>query len=206
MTEQIVQLPIASLRPSADNPRRALGNLDDLAASIRESGVLQPLVVTPNGDGYQVLSGHRRHAAAARAGLVTVPAIVRHYTGLQRQIAMLIDNLHRKDLPPSDEARAYQALIAEHGLTQRQLADMVGRSQGHIAKRLALLRTPGPGQPGAGRPATTPEEIVRKLRSWPRNGATLSKTQADTILRLIEAGAKALARERARDERMGTPA
>lgn len=135
------QLALSAIAPAPDNPRRNLGDVSELAASMSELGVLQPLVVTPRGGKFLVVCGHRRHAAAKKAKLTTVPAIVRELTEPQRIKAMLIENCQRTDLSPIEEARAYQALV-DLGVTQRQLAGDVGKTQSHISKRLALLSLP----------------------------------------------------------------
>lgn len=138
---QLQELPVAKIKPATDNPRSKVGNVDDLAASIKSSGVLEPLIVMQRNGHYDVVAGHRRLAGAKKAGLKTVPAIVRDFTEQERQEVMLIENLQREDLSPLEEARAYQRLT-ELGLSQRELAKRVGRTQPHISKRLALLVLP----------------------------------------------------------------
>lgn len=133
-------LPVKALVASGDNPRADLGDVSELRDSIAALGVIEPLVVAPALRGmYTVVSGHRRLRAAKQAGLRHVPVRVTGLEGAMRVAAQLAANVQREALGPVDEARGYQRLIAEHGLTQRQAARMVGKSQGHVSKRLALL-------------------------------------------------------------------
>jgi ParB family chromosome partitioning protein len=142
-----VLIPIAKLRPDPANPRRAgVGDITEMAASIAEMGVLQALLVTPDpeaaaGEGYLVVFGHRRLAGAIAAGLVEVPAEIRVMGPAERLAVQLVENLQRAEIDALDEARAYQRLL-ELGLSQHEVADRVGRSQGHVSKRLGLLKLP----------------------------------------------------------------
>jgi len=137
----VTELKLAEISPAPDNPRRKLGDLSELISSLGELGLLQPLVVTPRNGNYMVVCGHRRHAAAKKAKLTTVPVVVRDLDEPQRIKAMVIENCQRSDLSPIEEARAYQQLVGL-GVTQRQLADDVGKGQSHISKRLSLLALP----------------------------------------------------------------
>jgi ParB/RepB/Spo0J family partition protein len=140
--ESIVYLRVAEIHPADDNVRAVVGDVDEIAASIKAVGVLEPLVVTGvNGDGYRVVVGHRRLAGAKQAGLDHVPAIIRQLDERQRLEAMLIENLQREDLLPLEEAMGYRRLVGL-GLSQRELAARVGRSQAHVSKRLSLLELP----------------------------------------------------------------
>lgn len=139
-----LEVSVALIDPSSANPRSSLGDLSELADSIREMGVLQPLLVRPNGDRFDLIYGHRRLAAAKLAKRKTVPVLFNLDADEARdQVRRLVENLHREDLSALDEARAYEQLLAL-GVTgaQRGLAKMVGKSQGHVSKRLALLRLP----------------------------------------------------------------
>lgn len=136
----VAALPVD--RIDADrNIRDDLGDLSELTASIRQLGVLQPIAVTPTGeDRYEVAYGHRRLEAAREAGLTVIPAIVRAPVEEPERIAtMIVENLHRRDLSPLEEARAFQAL-RDLGLSQRDTVSRVGRSQAHVSKRLSLLK------------------------------------------------------------------
>lgn len=135
-------LPVTQLRPAVDNPRRKVGDLAELSASIKRAGILEPLVVTPNGKGYLVVAGARRLAAAKKLRLKEVPVRIVELDEVQRQEAMLIENLQRSDLTPLEEADAFQRLTRDHKVTQRDLGERIGRSQAHISKRLALLKLP----------------------------------------------------------------
>jgi ParB family chromosome partitioning protein len=143
MTETVQMIPVEAISPSPLNPRSDLGELGELAASITSLGIIQPLTVRPTDDGrYTLVAGERRYAAALAAGLTEVPAIVREMDDKQALEIALVENCQRRDLSPTEEAGAYQVLIDHHGYTQRSLAKQIGRSQSHIAKRLALLELP----------------------------------------------------------------
>ncbi|MHB8573570.1 MAG: ParB/RepB/Spo0J family partition protein [Candidatus Dormibacteria bacterium] len=134
---------IDRIHPGEDNVRRDVGDVEELAASLRSVGLLQPLVVTPwdFGDGYVVVCGHRRLAAARVAELTELPVIIREMTNAERLEAMLVENAQRTDLTPIEEAQAYQQLLGLE-FTQETLATRIGRSQSHVSKRLALLKLP----------------------------------------------------------------
>lgn len=135
-------LPIDQLHPAADNPRKNLGDLVDMAASIKAIGIVEPLVVRPLEDaGYMIVCGHRRHAAAIKAGIDRVPCVVRALEDLERHKLMLQENMQRSSLTPLEEAEAF-AKIAALGVRQKDLAREVGCSQPTVSKRLALLALP----------------------------------------------------------------
>jgi ParB family chromosome partitioning protein len=117
-------------------------SLAGLAASIREHGVIQPLIVTQVGDAYQLIAGERRWRAAQLAGLTVVPALVKESTPQQMLELALVENLQRADLNPLEEAGAYRQLMDEFGLTQEQVAERVGKSRAAVANTLRLLRLP----------------------------------------------------------------
>src|SRR5437879_796424 len=145
MTEPAViqMIPVDAISPSPLNPRSDLGNVGELAASITALGIIQPMTVRPAEDGrYLLVAGERRYAAALAAGLTEVPAIVREMDDKQALEIALVENCQRRDLNPTEEAGAYRVLIDHHAYTQRTLAKQIGRSQSHIAKRLALLELP----------------------------------------------------------------
>lgn len=116
--------------------------LNALASSVGEIGVLQPILVRETADGYEVIAGERRLRAARKAGLTTVPALVRKAEGSSTLEAALVENLHREDLNALEEAAAYNQLMAEFGLTQDQIASRVGRSRSAIANTIRLLQLP----------------------------------------------------------------
>lgn len=116
--------------------------LNALASSVAEIGVLQPILVRETGDGYEVIAGERRLRAAQKAGLTTIPALVRKAEGSSTLEAALVENLHREDLNALEEAAAYRQLMTEFGLTQDQIASRVGRSRSAIANTIRLLQLP----------------------------------------------------------------
>lgn len=116
--------------------------LNTLASSVGEIGVLQPILVRETADGYEIIAGERRLRAARKAGLTTIPALVRKAEGSSTLEAALVENLHREDLNALEEAAAYNQLMAEFGLTQDQIASRVGRSRSAIANTIRLLQLP----------------------------------------------------------------
>lgn len=137
----ILEVPLARVVPNPYQPRKHWDDADlaGLAASIREHGVLQPVLVTEVLDGYQLIAGERRVRAARLAGLERIPALVRQLADLDQLEVALVENLQRADLDPIDEATAYRQLIDEFGLTQERVAERVGRARATIANTLRLL-------------------------------------------------------------------
>jgi len=135
---------IADVRPNPTQPRRHFDEaaLETLAASIRARGLLQPIVVRRASDGYEVIAGERRLRAAQRAGLDSVPVIVRDADPQERLELALIENLQRENLTALEEAEAYRHLIDDYGLTQEQVAQAVGKSRPAVANALRLLALP----------------------------------------------------------------
>lgn len=136
-------IPLSTLIPNSQQPRKHFdeGGLRDLAQSIRDRGVLQPIVVRRAGDDrYEILAGERRFRAAEQAGLAVMPAIVRSNDD-PLEIA-LIENLQREDLSPLEEAEALQGLADRHGYSHRELADILGKSRPYVSNALSLLRLP----------------------------------------------------------------
>lgn len=140
----MIELPIESISPNPQQPRKDFNDntLRDLAASFRQTGVLQPVVVRRRGIGYELIVGERRWRAAKIAGLTHIPAVVRETTDAQSLELALVENLLREDLNPMEEAEAYQRLLAEFGWTQEELAQRVGRDRSSIANCLRLLKLP----------------------------------------------------------------
>lgn len=142
----VVDIELRALTPAPDNPRQNRGDISELVASIRSVGILQPLLVSSEpGPGYRIVCGERRWAAAVELGLTAVPCLVRTFTELERQEAMLIENLQRHNLSPLEEANAFQRLIGL-GYSQRRIAERVGKSQGYVSRRLLLLSLPAATQ------------------------------------------------------------
>src|SRR5574337_328447 len=142
--ESTTDLPIDSITPNSQQPRKDFNDkaLHDLADSLRQSGVLQPIVVRRRGLGYELIVGERRWRAAKLAGLTHIPAVVREATDAQSLELALVENLLREDLNPMEEAEAYQRLLAEFGWTQEELAARVGKDRSSIANCLRLLKLP----------------------------------------------------------------
>jgi len=141
----LAQLPVASIEPYPDQPRRYFDEeaLDELAASIAQRGVIQPIIVRPLAPGrYQLVAGERRWRAAQRAQLHEIPALIRDLGEREVMALALIENLQREDLNPIEEARAYQRLAEEEGLTQAEIARMVDKSRSHVANFQRLLVLP----------------------------------------------------------------
>jgi ParB family transcriptional regulator, chromosome partitioning protein len=139
------ELPLASIRPNQYQPRDRFDEeaLVSLSESIRELGVLQPILVRPAEDGiYELIAGERRWRAARRAGLQTIPAIVRTVDDVLSLEQALVENLHRADLGPLEEAAAYQQLAEEFRLTHEEIAQRVGRSRATVSNTLRLLQLP----------------------------------------------------------------
>lgn len=138
--------PIDMIRRNPDQPRRAFSEaeLESLTASIREKGVLQPILIrpAPGGDGFQIVAGERRWRAAQRAGLNSIPAVVRELDDRQVLEIAIIENVQRADLNPIEEALGYRALIERFGRTHEALGDIVGKSRSHVANTLRLLSLP----------------------------------------------------------------
>ena len=138
---ELQELPVGALRPSRFQPREAFdeGRLEELANSIRQHGVVQPIVARRSGNGYEVVVGERRWRAAGLAGLETIPALVRDFSDAGAMELALIENLQREDLNPMEEATAYRRLIDEFQFTQETVAERVGRERTHVAHCLRLL-------------------------------------------------------------------
>jgi ParB family transcriptional regulator, chromosome partitioning protein len=139
------KVPIEDIHPSTEQPRKTFDGerLEELAASIRTQGIIQPLIVrTRPAGGYELIAGERRWRAAQRAGLHEVPAVIRDVAPAQAFEMALVENLQREDLNPIEEAAGYERLIAEFGYTQEKLADRVGKERSTVANSLRLLRLP----------------------------------------------------------------
>jgi ParB family chromosome partitioning protein len=139
------QLPLDRIDPNPRQPRRSFNedSLQELTTSVEAVGVLQPIIVRPHGERYQIVMGERRVRAARTAGLERVPAIVRTTEDDQLLRDALLENVHREDLNPLEEAAAYEQLLLDFGITQEELAARLGRSRPVIANAMRLLRLPG---------------------------------------------------------------
>jgi ParB family chromosome partitioning protein len=160
------EVPVEAIRPNPWQPRTHFDEreLEELAQSIREHGVLQPVLVSQQADGsYQLITGERRWRAVQLAGLPTVPALVKEVTPQASLEMALVENIQRRDLNPLEEAHAFRQLIDEHGLTQEQLAQRIGKSRVAVTNTLRLLHLP--------------EEVRQALAN-----ATISEGHARAIL------------------------
>jgi ParB family transcriptional regulator, chromosome partitioning protein len=141
------RLPTSALQPNARNPRRAFPNdeLDELAASLRERGIIQPIVARPargSADAFEIIAGERRWRAAQRAGLHEVPVVIIEATDAEALQLAIIENVQRADLNALEEADGYRALMEEFGNSQDDIAKIVGKSRSHVANTLRLLKLP----------------------------------------------------------------
>ncbi|MBX3531485.1 MAG: ParB/RepB/Spo0J family partition protein [Rhizobiaceae bacterium] len=138
-------VPIAFVGANPRNPRRSFADADlaDLAQSIREHGIVQPVVVRPaQGGQFEIIAGERRWRAAQRAGLTDIPVIVRDVDDRVALELAIVENVQRSDLNAIEEAAGYQALVDQHGYTQSDLAQVIGKSRSHVANTLRLLKLP----------------------------------------------------------------
>jgi len=169
--QRILEIPIDKIARNPHQPRLTFDHaeLEDLISSIREHGVIQPLIVTPQPDGtFQLIAGERRLRASTIAGLKTVPAVVRDATELQKLELAIIENVQRSDLNAIDEARAYQRLIDEFGMTQDDVGRKMGKSRPQVGNTIRLLQLPAEIQQAL---------IEKKISS--SNGRTLLSLPTD---------------------------
>lgn len=139
--DEVRMLPIRLIDPNPDQPRRSFNEeaLEELAASIRAVGVIQPIIVAPIGERYRIIAGERRYRASRMAEQEEIPAIVRDWDQQRQMEAALIENLQRDDLNPIEEARGVRHLMDESGLTQEKIAERLGKSRPAVANLLRLL-------------------------------------------------------------------
>lgn len=135
------EVPVEKIRPNAFQPRRGISQegIDELARSIREHGVVQPILVRPVEGGYEIVAGERRWRAALAAGLATVPAVVRELSDGRAMEIAIVENVQREDLSPLEQAMAFKKLAEELNLTQEMVAERVGKSRAHVANIIRLL-------------------------------------------------------------------
>jgi ParB family chromosome partitioning protein len=146
--DTLMQIRIDQVEANPNQPRKAFDSnaLDELSASIRSSGLIQPVVVRRQGPGFQLIAGERRWRAARQAGLSQIPAIVREVTDAESLELALVENLLREDLNPMEEGEAFDKLLSQFGWTQEELAQRVGKDRSSISNALRLLRLPLPIQ------------------------------------------------------------
>jgi ParB family chromosome partitioning protein len=185
-------LPVEVIAPNPDQPRRAFDDaaLDELAASIRERGLLQPLIVRPRARGHathEIVAGERRWRAAQRAQLHEVPVIVSDLDDTEALEIAIVENIQRADLSPVEEARGYRQLIDRFGHTQDQLARSLGKSRSHIANLMRLLALPdevlayleaGRMTAGHARALVTAADPARLARHVVARGLSVRQTEA----------------------------
>lgn len=142
--DEVLELPLSELRANPYQPRTVFDEeaLKELADSIKEHGVFQPIIVKKSIKGYEIIAGERRYRASKLAGKETIPAIIRDFTDEQMMEIALLENLQREDLNAIEEALAYKSMLEKLSLTQDELAHKVGKSRSHITNMLGLLRLP----------------------------------------------------------------
>ncbi|MBC7362329.1 MAG: ParB/RepB/Spo0J family partition protein [Candidatus Aminicenantes bacterium] len=167
--DRYAEVEIEKVRPNPQQPRTMFDDqsIDELARSIRETGIIQPVLVVPEEDHYKIIVGERRWRAAQKAGLRSIPVIIRNISVDKQLEISLIENIHREDLNPLEIAQAFQRLSEELGLTQQEIADKVGKDRASVANYIRLLKLP--------------EEIKQFIRE-----NKLSMGQARAILALEE--------------------
>lgn len=176
--ETLLEIPVTDISPNPNQPRKAFDQaaLDELAASIKVSGVVQPIIVRRAGTAWELVAGERRLRAARQAGLERVPAVVREASDAESLELALVENLLRENLNPMEEAEGYQRLLQEFGWTQEELARRVGKDRSSVANAVRLLKLPAP--------------IQEDLR-----GGRLTMGHARALLALPDAGAQLRLRE-----------
>lgn len=140
----IANIAVGDIHPNPDQPRRHFADeaLEELAASIKRHGIIQPIVVRPHGGSYQIVAGERRWRAAQRAQIHEIPAIIRNFDDAETLEIALIENIQRQDLNPIEEAETYRRLCDEFGHSATALADLVHKSRSHVANMIRLLDLP----------------------------------------------------------------
>lgn len=198
---EVLELSIRSIAPNPGQPRTDIDEeqIAELADSIRKVGVLQPIIVRPQAEGYQIIAGERRWRAATAAGLDRVPVRVMACTETEALALALIENLQREDLNPMEEARGYRKLLTEHKMTQAELADRVSKSRSAVTNTLRLLDLPEEiqemlyrGRLSAGHARailSVPDEERRMTLANKCAEEGLSVREAENLARLLAAGA-----------------
>jgi ParB family chromosome partitioning protein len=170
------ELDVRRIRPSRRGLRDELGSLDELVASIEEKGLLQPIVVRPVGDGFEVVAGNRRLEACRRLKMRRIPCVVVELDDREAFEASLIENLQHKTLNPIEEAKAFKKYVDEYGWgSLSELAERIGKSHTYVSRRIALLDLPKELQDAIVRRRTTPSVAQELLSLDEEHRATLSK-------------------------------
>jgi ParB family chromosome partitioning protein len=198
--EETTELPVSVIAPNPNQPRTTIDDegIESLADSVRKVGVLQPIIVRPHGEEYQIVAGERRWRAAKAAGLEKVPVRVMGATEGEALELALIENLQRQDLNPMEEARGYRRLLTEYQMTQAELADKVSKSRPAVANTLRLLDLPDEVQDmlaedklsaGHARAVLAVPDEERRIKLAARIVADgLSVREAENLARLFAAG------------------
>ena len=144
----ILHISVSDIRANPNQPRKTFSSekMDELIRSIKEKGIIEPVIVKEAGEKYELVVGERRFIAATRAGLKSVPAIIKNVSTVEQFEIALIENIHREDLNPVEEALAYKSLMEGMRLTQEELADKLGRNRATVANLLRILKLPRPVQ------------------------------------------------------------
>lgn len=142
--DQVQYIDINAIRPNKNQPRKSFNEekIEELAESIKEHGIIQPLVVRRDGEGYEIVAGERRWRAARKSGLKKVPCLIREFTDEENMLVAIIENLQREDLNPIEEAEGLNRMIDTYGLTQEQVSKSVSKSRPYISNSLRLLKLP----------------------------------------------------------------
>jgi ParB family transcriptional regulator, chromosome partitioning protein len=135
-------IPIEDILPNPNQPRRALGDLSELTASVRQKGILEPILVRPKGGRFEIIAGERRYRAAVEASLPEVPCIVRETSDAETMELALVENLQRKDLSPFEEADGLKSLAETYGYTHEKMAEKLGKSRSSLTETLSLTAMP----------------------------------------------------------------
>lgn len=182
--EEIVKIAIEDLRPNPYQPRKTFkdDSLSELAESIKEHGVFQPIIVKKGIKGYEIIAGERRYRASKIAGLEKIPAIIRNFTDEQMIEIALLENIQRENLNAIEEALAYRQMIERLSLTQEELARKVGKSRSHVTNMLGLLNLPAEIQ-----------ELVAKEKLTMAHARVLSKLESNE--QIIDMAGKIIANQ-----------
>jgi ParB family transcriptional regulator, chromosome partitioning protein len=195
-------IPLEEIETNPDQPRTSVGDLKDLARSIESKGVLEPLLVRPIGDGrYRIIAGERRFRAAMEAGLAEVPCIEFDVPENEVLELALIENLHRKDLHPFEEAQGYAGLAERHHYTQQQIADAVGKSRVSITESLSLLDIPETVREQCRRADINARSVlleIARLKDPALMGEAVRRVAAGSTRQDLRSGKKPEARQRRR--------
>lgn len=176
-SRSVQSIDVSLISPHPEQPRRHFDSaaLDELAESIARRGVIQPIIVRPQGRGYQIVAGERRWRAAQRAQLHRIPALVRDFNDAETLEIAIIENIQREELNPIEEAEAYRKLIAEFGHGQDALGRLVGKSRSHVANLMRLLDLPNPVQ----------QMVVRGELSMGHARALIGAPDCETLARKV---------------------